>query len=246
MAQATFTFYGALDYFLPPQQRQQPIVLEFDWRASVKDMIESIGPPHPEVDLIVINGVSVGFDAIVEDGDEIAVYSDADAADITPRQRLIPVVAGAPRFILDTHLGRLASYLRLLGYDTLYRNDYPDDELARVSHDEQRILLTRDLGVLKRSLVEYGYYVRTTQRRERLREIHARYDLAAHAQPFSRCAACNGLLHDVPKAAIIEQLPEHVAAAYDIFRQCADCGKIYWKGSHIERVQALLDEIIGP
>ncbi|MCA9896527.1 MAG: twitching motility protein PilT, partial [Anaerolineae bacterium] len=173
---------------------QQPIALEFDWRASVKDMSESIGPPHPEVDLIVINGVSVAFEAIVEDGDQIAVYSDADAADIALKQRLIPEVVGAPRFILDTHLGRLASYLRLLGYDTLYRNDYPDDELAQVSHDEHRILLTRDLGVLKRSLVGYGYYVRTTQRRERLREIHARYDLATHAQPFSRCAACNGLL----------------------------------------------------
>lgn len=245
MAQATFTFYGTLDYFLPPNQGEQPIVLEFDWRASVKDMIESIGPPHPEVDLIVINGESIGFDAIVEDGDQIAVYSDADAADITPKQCLIPKVAGPPRFILDTHLGRLASYLRLLGYDTLYRNDYPDDELAQVSHDEQRILLTRDLGVLKRSLVEYGYYVRTTQPNERLGEIHARYDLATHARPFSRCAACNGLLDDVAKAEIIDQLPDHVAASYDVFKQCQDCAKVYWKGSHVERVQALLDETFG-
>ncbi|MCB9459154.1 MAG: Mut7-C ubiquitin/RNAse domain-containing protein [Anaerolineaceae bacterium] len=245
MAQASLRFYGALNYFLSPRQREQTITHHFDWRASVKDMIESIGPPHTEIDLIVANGESIGFDTIVKDGDAIAVYADSDEAEIEPKQRLIPKVNGAPRFILDTHLGRLASYLRMLGYDTLYRNDYPDDELAQVSHDEKRILLTRDLGVLKRAIVEYGYYVRTTQPRQRLSEIHARYDLATFAKPYTRCMSCNGLLRDVAKSDIIAQLPEQVAASYDVFRQCLDCGKLYWKGSHTSRMQALLDDVLG-
>jgi uncharacterized protein with PIN domain len=244
MAEATFIFHGDIRYFLSPNQTHQPIVHSFDWRASVKDMIESLGPPHTEVDLITINEHSVGFEAIVEDGDVINVYSDAESVKVPDKVALRPPYPGTPRFVLDTHLGRLASYLRLLGFDTLYSNTYPDDELARISDEETRILLTRDIGVLKRGIVTYGYYVRNTQPRQRIHEVNRRYGLAQFAQPFLRCMKCNGLLQPVEKTNIIDQLPSQVATEFDAFVQCRSCHQIYWRGSHYTRMEALLNDVI--
>jgi len=242
---ATFRFHGRLNYFLPPRQQHQTITHTFGWRASIKDMAESLGPPHAEMALLVVNGHSVDFEYIVQDGDEVEIHDDDKAVDVPDKIALRPPYPGKPRFILDTHLGKLAGYLRMLGFDTLYRNDYPDDVLAEVSHNEQRILLTRDIGVLKRSLVVYGYYMRETDPRKRITEIMTRYDLAAHVEPFKRCAKCNGLLHPVGKAAILDQLPAKTAEFYDEFHQCADCDQVYWKGSHFQRLEQFIDEITG-
>lgn len=243
MMQTQFTFHGALNYFLPRNQKNTTLTHDFDWRASIKDMIEGIAPPHTEVALIVVNGVSVDFDHIVQDGDVVHVYDDFDAIELENKVRLIPPYPGTPRFILDTHLGRLASYLRMMGFDTLYENDYADDVLAQVSHDEQRILLTRDVGVLKRGIVVYGYYVRETDPRLRLHEINRRYDLIAHHVPFRRCTRCNGALAPIEKAAILDQLEPQTAASFDAFHQCQSCQQIYWRGSHHERMEALIAEL---
>ena len=242
---ATFRFHGRLTYFLPPNQQNQAITHAFEWRASIKDMAESLGPPHAEMALLVVNGRSVDFEYIVQDGDEIDIYDEFNAVDLPEKVMLRPPYPGKPRFILDTHLGKLAGYLRMLGFDTLYRNDYPDDVLAEVSHAEQRILLTRDIGVLKRSLVVYGYYVRQTDPRKRITEIMTCYDLATHVEPFKRCAKCNGLLHSVDKSAILHQLPPKTAEFYDEFHQCTDCAQVYWKGSNFQRLEQFIDEVIS-
>lgn len=242
--QATFYFYGALEYFLHTSQQGKPISYGFAQRNSVKDAVESIGPPHPEVKLIIVDGVSVGWDYVVHDGDEIHVYPDFQAIAVDNPVRLTPPYPGRPRFILDTHLGRLASYLRMLGFDTLYRNDYPDDELARVSAEEDRILLTRDLGVLKRGIVTYGYFVRETNPRLRLHEINQRYNLVMHAQPFKHCMKCNGLLHPVPRQSVADHLPPDVVQLYDTFHQCDECQQIYWKGSHYQKMEQIIAEIM--
>lgn len=244
--QAFFHFYGALEFFLHASQQGKPIAYTFEQRNSVKDAVESIGPPHPEVELIVVNGVSVGWETVVQDGDEIHVYPAFDAVAVDNPVRVTPLYPGRPRFILDTHLGRLASYLRMLGFDTLYRNDYPDDELARVSAQEDRILLTRDLGVLKRGIVTYGYFVRETAPRLRLHEINQRYNLVEYAQPFKHCMKCNGLLHPVSRQAVADQLPADVVQLYDTFHQCDACQQIYWKGSHYQKMEQMIAEIMNP
>jgi uncharacterized protein with PIN domain len=244
MYEATFYFYGALDYFLHASQRGQPIAYRFDQRNSVKDAVEAIGPPHPEVKLLMVNGVSVGWEYVVQPDDEIHVYDDFTAVSVGASIRLIPPYPGRPRFILDTHLGKLTGYLRMLGFDTLYRNDYPDDELARVSAEETRILLTRDLGVLKRGIVTYGYFVRETAPRLRLQEINQRYELVEHAQPFKHCLRCNGLLHPVPKQAVLDHVPPDVVQYYEVFHQCDDCQQIYWKGSHYQKMERMIAEIM--
>ncbi len=243
MATATFYFHDELNSFLPRSRREAPIEHAFDWRGSVKDMIESLGVPHPEIEVLVVNGASVDFDAIVQPDDMVHAYPCFNKLAVTPKVALRPLFPGRPQFVLDQHLGRLAAYLRMMGFDTLYRNDYDDEELAQVSHDETRILLTRDVGLLKRSLVIYGYYVRETDRRRQLAEITRRYRLLESAEPFKHCMKCNGLLEKVDKAAIQDQLPEGAATYYDEFHQCRSCKRVFWKGAHYQRMQALMDQV---
>lgn len=244
MSIATFYFHGELNIFLPHALRSKPIEHHFDWRASIKDMVESLGPPHCEVELLVVDGVSVDFDYIVEPGTHIEVYDRFDAADLPDKVALRPSLNGRPRFVLDTHLGRLASYLRMMGFDTLYRNDYPDDELAFISHHKRRILLTRDIGLLKRSLVIYGHFMRETDPRRQLIEVLRHYSLREHVEPFRHCIKCNGELERVDKHTILDELPDGTIEFYDEFHRCVDCQQIYWKGSHYARMQDFMAQML--
>mgnify|MGYP001084246786 CR=1 FL=1 len=244
MKQATFRFYAELNDFLPPQKRQVAFSHPFEGRPSVKDLIEALGVPHTEVDLILANGESVDFSYIVQDGDRISVYPVFEAFDITPILRVRPKPLRVVRFVLDTHLGRLAAYLRLLGFDTLYRNDYGDEELARTSREERRILLTRDRGLLKRSMVTHGYCVRETDPRRQVLEVVRHFDLWRQVEPFRRCLRCNGLLEAVAKEEIADRLPPRTRQHYDEFFICRTCGRVYWKGPHVERMTGLVRDIL--
>ncbi len=233
-------FYEELNDFLPPAQRKVAFLHHLKQPTSIKDTIESLGVPHPEVDLILVNGQSVGFDYPVRDGDCISVYPVFEALDITPVTRLRPVPLRVTRFVLDVHLGRLAAYLRLLGFDTLHRKDYDDPTLAEISVSERRILLTRDRRLLMRRQITHGYYVRTTQPREQLLEVLTRFDLLKAQRPFTRCLHCNGMIAAVPKAGILPRLQPRTRAAYNEFWQCRSCGKVYWKGMHYRRLCELI------
>lgn len=244
MKQASFRFYAELNDFLPPPRRQVTFRHTFDGRVSVKDMIESLGAPHTEVDVILVDGRSVDFDYLVQDGDRISVYPVFESLDVAPLVRVRPEPLREPRFVLDTHLGKLASYLRMLGFDTRYRNDFEDAELARISSQERRILLTRDRGLLKRSVVTHGYCVRQTQPRRQLLEVLRRFDLFGAVQPFRRCIRCNGLLEPVDKAAIQHRLPPRTREYYDEFRICRACDQIYWRGSHYQRMEQFIQGVL--
>lgn len=247
MSRAFFRFHEELNTFLPSRYKQTIIEKPFNWRASIKDMIESIGVPHSEIELLMVNGQSVDFAYIVNDGDQIEVYPRYEMVSQLDKRRLRPPIdPHAVRFILDTHLGRLAAYLRMIGFDTLYRNDYPDDELAEVSHQENRVLLTRDVGLLKRGIVTYGYFVRETQPKRRLREVTQRFGLVEAIAPFKYCMKCNGLLEPVEKQAVIDGLPADTAQVYDDFHQCQACQQVYWKGPHYERMLVFIQEVLQP
>lgn len=244
--QVAVRFYEELNDFLPPERRKISFEHTFREAGSVKDLIESLGVPHTEIDLILVNGHSVAFDYLVQDGDHISVYPVFEALDISPVIKLRPKPLRETRFVLDTHLGRLAAYLRMLGFDTLYRNDYDDPTLAKISADEKRILLTCDKGLLMRKQVTHGYYVRERQPKRQLLEIISRFDLTSSLKPFTRCLHCNGLIRPVNKDAIIQHLLPRTKAQYDEFWQCEHCQKIYWKGSHYLRMQQLIDQISSP
>jgi uncharacterized protein len=243
MKQARVRFYGELTDFLPVGKRGIPVDYFFDVSGSVKDMIEALGVPHTEIDLILINGESVDFSRPVQDGDLVSVYPLFRTIDITPIVSVRPQELRRIRFVLDIHLGRLAAYLRLLGFDSLYRNDFVDEDLARISSAEERILLTRDRGLLKRAEITYGYCVRESEIRRQVLEVLRRFDLFDSIAPFRRCLRCNELLQPVPKESIRHKLPPRVERAYEDFHLCPACGRIYWKGSHYERMQIFIAEV---
>lgn len=243
MKQAEFRFYAELNDFLPRRRRFTAFWHPFEERGSVKDMIESLGVPHTEIDLILVNGESVDFSYIVQDSDRISVYPVFETFDITPVLCVRPEPLRVVKFVLDIHLGRLAAYLRMLGFDTLYRNDYADDELARISSEEKRALLTRDVGLLKRSIVTHGYFVRETNPQQQAAEIVRHLDLYRMIQPFARCIRCNGEVEIVPKDSILDRLHPNTTQYYDEFRRCSACGQVYWKGSHYERMDQLIQWI---
>lgn len=238
-------FYAELSDFLPPDRRQVTFAHSVPERAAVKDVIEALGVPHTEVDLILANGESVDFSYQVRDGDRISVYPVFESLDITPLVRVRPQPLREPRFVLDTHLGKLATYLRLLGFDTLYRNDAADHALAAIARAEQRILLTRDRGLLKHGVVTHGYHVRETDPERQVVEVLRRFDLFRAIAPFRRCLRCNGLLEPVPKEGVIDRLEPKTRQYYDEFSTCQGCGRIYWKGSHYQRMLSFIARVVG-
>jgi uncharacterized protein with PIN domain len=245
MSQVHLRFYEELNDFLAPTLRKIEFLHRFDRRASVKDMIESFGVPHTEVELILVNGVSVDFSYIVKDGDRISVYPMFESLDISPLIRLRPEPLRSPRFVLDCHLGRLTRYLRLLGFDCLYRNDYDDEAIAKIASGDHRIVLTRDRALLQRKIITHGYFIRAIEPRQQVKEVLTRFDLYSLVAPFTRCPRCNGHLADVSKRTIVHRLEPLTKKYYDKFRLCQDCEQIYWQGSHHVRAQRLIEELVG-
>jgi uncharacterized protein with PIN domain len=244
MKQASFRFYAELNDFLSESHKQTRFGHTFRGAPAIKDVLEALGAPHTEIDLIIINNLSVGFDYILQHEDRVSVYPRFRNLDIASLTNVRPPPLQANRFVLDMHLGRLAAYLRLLGFDCLYWNQVSDERLARISLEQKRILLTRDRGLLKRNAVTYGYCIREKNPRDQLQEVVERFDLKEHVEPFKRCMRCNGVLESVDKETIIEQLPEGVRANQDEFRICPDCERVYWRGSHFERMQRLINGVI--
>ncbi len=244
MKRAFVRFYAELNDFLPAARRMRTLECAFHVAPTVKDMIEGLGVPHTEVDLVVVNGRSVGFEHPVENGDRVAVYPMFESIDIRPVLKVRPEPLRQTRFVLDAHLGRLAAYLRMLGFDAVYSNRMTDEELAGISSEERRILLTRDRGLLKRNKVTHAHYMRETNPRAQLLEVLRRYDLAGSVAPFTRCLACNTPLAPVEKADIAPALPPNVRRQYGKFWRCPGCCRVFWPGSHHRRMRQLMSEFL--
>lgn len=240
-----FRFYEELNDFLPKEKRKLPFAYVFKFNQTVKDAIEALGVPHAEVDLILVNGKSQHFNYTLKNGDHISVYPVFESLDISDVTKLREKPLRESRFVLDVHLGKLCRYLRLLGFDCYYRNDLDDDEIVKLSTDEHRIILTRDIGILKNGMVTHGYWVRSQDSKKQLREVIRRFDLRNDIRPFYRCIACNGLISEVPKKLIEHRLKENTRAHFDDFYQCQSCLKIYWEGSHFENMQGFVKDVIA-
>ena len=244
MKQAYVRFYAQLNDFLPPERKMRTTTFDFDVAGSVKDTIEAMGVPHTEVDLILVNGDPVDFTHRLQHGDRVSVYPKFTSIDVSSLMHLRPQSPCDLRFIADTHLGRLAAYLRMLGFDTLYRNNYEDQELAQLSASEDRILLTRNRGLLKRNIVTWGYYLRATEPTQQLIEVLQHFELGPAISPFRRCMHCNALLRQVQKELISHRLLPETKRHFEDFFACPDCDRIYWKGSHYRRMQRLIDSVV--
>lgn len=242
---AEFRFYEELNDVLPAERRKQSFAYAFLGSPAIKDAIEAIGIPHTEVDLILVNGVSVGFDYRLQTGDRVSVYPVFESLDIGPVTRLRPQPLREPEFVCDVHLGKLARRLRLLGFDVAYRNTATDSELVETSLAEQRTILTQDRGILKLKKVTHGYLVRSPHVHEQVAEVLRRFDLLARITPFSRCTRCNGLIRAVDKAEVENDLPPQTREYYHNFFRCEVCGKVYWKGTHFSRLEAEVRELVS-
>ena len=240
MAAARFRFYAELNDFLPLESRGCYLERQFATGGSVKDFIESFGVPHTEVDLVLVNGETVDFSYRVRDGDGVSVYPVFESFDIAPVSRVRPAPLRDLRFVLDVHLGRLAAYLRMAGFDATYRNDAADAELAEAAERERRVLLTRDRYLLMRTKVDRGYWVRSADPRQQLAEVLKRFQLADSLRPFTRCLVCNGELAPAGADAVRERVPERVRGLRE-FRRCPDCGRVYWEGTHHARMRTMLE-----
>ncbi len=245
MAIAQLRFYEELNDFLPPALRKVEFRHQFDRRTSIKDMIESLGVPHTEVELILVNGRSVDFAHIVEDHDRISVYPVFETLDVSSLIRLRPKPLREPSFVVDCNLGRLARYLRLLGLDCLYQNDFDDETVARISQQQHRIVLTRDRRLLHRKIITHGFYVRAVSPKQQVREVLKRLDLYGMVQPFTRCTRCNGILDATSKETVEHQLEPKTRRYYDKFLRCRQCGQVYWQGSHHGRATQLIRELLA-
>ena len=238
MDHATLRFYGELTEFLATESRIATV--DVAEAPSVKDRIEACGVPHTEVDLILVDGEPVDFGYQLQAGDWVSVYPVFRTLDIDGGLRPEPPVG---RFVVDINLGRLAKYLRLLGLDAVSDGTLDDGDLAEISAVENRILLTKDRNLLKRSIVVHGYFVRAIRPRAQLIEVVSRFDLGESIRPFARCMECNGVIEPVAKAEIAHLLQPLTKAHYDDFRRCPGCGRIFWKGSHHQRLTAIVDEV---
>jgi len=243
MNKVSIRFYEELNDFLAKNSRKEWLAYSFTWKDTVRNALESFGVPHTEVDLVLVNGESVSFDKELADGDRISVYPVFESIDISETTKLRPEALREPAFVLDVHLGKLTGYLRMLGFDCLYRNDLEDDEIIRLSSQQQRIILTRDKGILRNKKVTHGYYLRSDNPKEQLKEIIRRFDLKTQIKPFTRCMNCNGLLESVPKEEVKDILEENTRRYYEEFYRCRSCCNIYWKGAHYQKMKEWMGEL---
>jgi len=237
-------FYEELNDFLPHTQRKHQFSVSVRGSPSIKHLIESLGVPHTEVDLILVNGKSVPFSYRIQDKDRISVYPMFEAFDIAPVSRLREKPLRIPKFILDTHLGKLVKYLRMFGFSALYRNDYKDREIVNLSLAERRTILTRDRELLKIKEVVRGYWVRNSDPKKQLQEILTRFDLHTLIDPFSYCMVCNGRLEKRDKKKLQDKIAPEIYSRFEEFFLCTTCGKIYWKGTHYKAMTQFINTLM--
>ena len=242
MVTATFRFESTLDAFLMPARRDQAITQHCADTATVKHAIEVLGVPHTEVGRILVNGEPAALDRRVQDGDDVIVYSPAPHAPGAGVESCGP--PGATGFIADSHLGALARLLRMAGFDTLYDNHYHDSDIQAIATGEGRIVLTRDRELLKRRAIGHGCYVHALEPAAQLREVARRFGLARAAKPFSLCLHCNAPLRSVDKDAVRGRVPDMAWSRHERFNTCDICRRIYWAGTHWQRMRKRLQEAL--
>jgi len=242
---ATLRFYEELNDFLPGKVRKQDFSVSWPEARSVKDLIESLGVPHTEIDMILVNGESVGFDYKVQSGDRISVYPCFEAVDITSASKLGAPPLREPRFIADVHLGSLARLLRLLGLDCAYDGNIDDGEIIDISLRDRRIILTRDRRLLMRRVVNHGICIHSARAVDQAGEIISKIQLEKHIRPFTRCLLCNGVIENVEKDEILNRIPKVTASRVNEFGRCAGCGKIFWHGAHSKGLNRSIDAVMA-
>ena len=244
MSHATIRFYAELNDHLPEERRYTTIPVPVGGAVTVGETIARFDVPTSEVDLILINGVSVDLKHPACNNDRISVFPVFESFDISSVTKVREEPLREPRFVLDCHLGKLAYYLRMLGFDTLYSANFHDDELVAISNRDRRTLLSRDRKLIEEGAITRGYRVRETDPKLQVIEILRRFDLFNLTRPLQRCLRCNTFLVPIEKEKVLLRLPELVRERYDEFQTCTTCNRVYWKGTHYQRMQAFIEKVM--
>ncbi|MFH0988411.1 MAG: Mut7-C RNAse domain-containing protein [bacterium] len=238
-------FYEELNDYLPEEKRKVCFTQSFATGVTLEDTINHFTIPVGEVDLILLNGKSAGLEKLLHDGDRVSIYPVFESFDISDVQTIRERPLRQSRFILDVHLGKLAFHLRMFGFDTMYRTDFQDHELVQGSIGEQRILLSKDRSLLKNKQLTHFYEVKDNNPRMQLIEVMQRFDLYNSIHPFTRCLLCNTILLPIEKESVLDKLPEKVKLCFNHFMFCRSCERVYWPGSHFEKMKKFINEILN-
>jgi len=221
----TLVVPAELQPLLYSRRRHGNLTLPLDGVSTIGHLIGSVGLPLTEIGAALLDGQPV----------DLSWQPRGNAAvEITSRRR----PQEGSRFLLDVHLGTLARRMRLLGIDTAWRNDADDDDLLAQAAAEERVLLTRDRGLLLRRAAREAAYVRGNRPDAQLDDVLDRF--APPLAPWTRCLSCNGLLEAVPKSAVADELQPGTRRSYDVFARCTRCGQLYWRGAHARRLEQIV------
>jgi len=245
MPAATFRFYEELNDLLPLDRRKIDFRCGFKGRESVKDMIEALGVPHTEVDLILVNGLSEGFAYILQDGDRVSVYPVFESLDIRNFTHLRALPLRETRFIADVNIGDVVKYMRALGLDVYCDPTLSPRAIIRISRGEKRTILTKSRKLLKHREVTRGIFIRPGTTVEQIKGIVDLLSLRETISPFSRCLECNSALIRVTKESIFDKIPPKARASHDDYSYCSGCDRIYWQGTHFARIKKMVNQILA-
>lgn len=240
----SFRCYAELNDFLSAERRQKSFVLSLKTPVTVGEAIEYLGIPFSEVDLVLVNSRSAAKSQRLYENDRVSVYPAFESFDISSLKSSRQKPLRKTYFILDAHLGKLAKYLRMLGFDTLYRNDFGDEEIIEIAARENRIILSRDKLLLGSDRITRGYYVRATEKHAQLKEVVSKFDLYSQFRSFTRCMTCNTALIPKNKEEVLDKVDADTARIFNEFFWCPACEKVYWRGSHFERMEKLILSLV--
>ena len=244
MVSITVRCYAELNDFLLPDQRFCDFCISIPDNSTITTLISKIGIHNNLIDYVLVNGNSSGFSHTLNENDRVTLYPIFETFDISSITKVRDHALRQPKFILDVHLGKLVNHLRMLGFDTLYKNNYTNDVLISISVDEKRTLLTRSEPLLKSDIITHRYRVINEDPRLQLIEVLEHFDLYTLMDPFTRCIACNSLLKNVEKEIIISKIPLSIKEWCNEFQLCGSCDRIYWKGSHYQRMNAFIKNVL--
>lgn len=241
---AHFRFFYSLNDFLSANDQGSLVTYKFSGTPAIKDAIEAIGIPHTEVDVILANAEAVGFFYPLKNNDRVEVYPALKSPVFPPYYSISPPNTDRITFVADVHLGKLAKALRILGFDTCYQNNYSNKEIASIAENENRIVLTRDVGLLKHKSLRWGYWLRSQKPEKQAEEVIEKFNLSKLIAPFKRCLACNGEIESVEKEVVLEELPPKTIQYFNEFFRCSNCKKVYWRGSHYDHMMQIVRGLI--
>jgi uncharacterized protein len=221
----------SLRFLLPVGNREGDLTVPVDDASTLVHIIESLGVPRTEIGEVRVAGRPSPVQSRPGPGELIEVLP------VRRPQRLTD-----PRFVLDVHLGALARRMRMLGIDTAYRNDASDPELVEEANAQGRFLLTQDRGLLRRRALTAGGYVRGSRPDDQLVDVLNRF--APPLAPWTRCPVCNTVLEPVPKQEIAHLLEPGTRRSYEEFSRCPGCGRLYWRGAHAARIDAIVARVM--